>query len=100
MFKKLVVGALATGIVLTGGIGAASASTENLTSATLADECSAYPYIKFIGDGNKYARDDIKYSDGKYANSFTEKVCGGTMYWYFKTTNRDGSAHYEGRLVK
>ncbi len=28
MFKKLVVGALATGIALTGGIGAASASTE------------------------------------------------------------------------
>lgn len=29
MFKKLVVGALTAGIALTGGIGAASASTEN-----------------------------------------------------------------------
>lgn len=30
MFKKLVVGTLATGIALTGGIGAASASTEGV----------------------------------------------------------------------
>ncbi|MEM5621811.1 hypothetical protein AAHB56_12645 [Bacillus thuringiensis] len=30
MFKKLVVGVLATGIALTGGIGAASASTEGI----------------------------------------------------------------------
>ncbi|MEM5659705.1 hypothetical protein AAHB50_30235 [Bacillus toyonensis] len=30
MFKKLVVGALAAGIALTGGIGAASASTEGV----------------------------------------------------------------------
>ncbi|MGQ0514465.1 LCI fold-containing protein, partial [Bacillus sp. D-CC] len=33
MFKKLVVGALATGIALTGGIGAASADTQKAVSS-------------------------------------------------------------------
>ncbi|EJR80661.1 hypothetical protein [Bacillus thuringiensis] len=55
MFKKLVVGALAAGIALTGGIGAASASTENTASATLANECWAFDHITYLGD-NKYVK--------------------------------------------
>ncbi|MGK8833771.1 hypothetical protein ACRS8Y_28685 [Bacillus paranthracis] len=98
MFKKLVVGALAAGIALTGGIGAASASTENTASATLANECWAYQNIIHLED-NKYGKTEYRDS-GIYPNSYTEKICGGTMHWYFKGTNDIGEAYYEGRLVK
>ncbi|MFF2242405.1 hypothetical protein ACFVUU_30685 [Bacillus thuringiensis] len=98
MFKKLVVGALAAGIALTGGIGAASASTENTASATLANECWAFDHITYLGD-NKYEKTEYR-DNGIYPNSYDEQVCGGTMYWYFKGLNSNGRAIYEGRLVK
>ncbi|WP_088363708.1 hypothetical protein [Bacillus cereus] len=98
MFKKLLVGVLATGIALTGGVGAASASTENLTSATIADECWAYDHIIHLGD-NKYGKTEYR-DNGIYPNSYTEQVCGGTMHWYFKGINNNGRGYYEGRLVK
>ncbi|PGZ46262.1 hypothetical protein COE61_32690, partial [Bacillus thuringiensis] len=43
MFRKLVVGAVATGIALTGGIGAASADTQKAVSSPKQATCSI-PY--------------------------------------------------------
>ncbi|MCW9134706.1 hypothetical protein OF830_28575 [Bacillus paramycoides] len=94
MFKKLVVGALATGIALTGGIGAASASTEKTVISKNEASCT----IPYKVQNGKYIRDNIYYSDGKYANYFEEKICEGTVIqWYFKGI-KDGKAYYEGRL--
>ncbi|MDA1870364.1 LCI fold-containing protein [Bacillus thuringiensis] len=88
MFKKLVVGAVATGIALTGGIGAASADTQNPKQAT----CS----IPYEYSNGKFKR-TLYYSNGVYANSFNENVCGGTITWYLKHV-QNGVAFYEGNL--
>ncbi|HHK5541768.1 MULTISPECIES: hypothetical protein [Bacillus cereus group] len=96
MFKKLVVGALATGIALTGGIGAASASVEDTTnskSLTMAYSCPDY-----IGNG-KYAQ-TIYNTGGNYANTYTEMTCHGKIQWYFKWKKEDGGGYYEGRVIK
>ncbi|MCU5555561.1 hypothetical protein OCB15_21750 [Bacillus cereus] len=95
MFKKLVVGALATGIALTGGIGAASASTESTESSVnkMAPICESYYYI---GNG-KYER-YIYYSDEIYPDSFQEYTCHGLMQWHLKNIDGSGVARYEGRV--
>lgn len=98
MFKKLVVGALAAGIALTGGIGAASASTENgfNTPSSVKQLAGCYPK-----ENGKYVR-ELKSSNNIFANTFTEQACGGTVYWYLKGisyTNENGGtyiAKYEG----
>ncbi|MCI4054897.1 hypothetical protein [Bacillus cereus] len=99
MFKKLVVGALAAGIALTGGIGAASASTEDTTNSknlTMAYSCPDY-----IGNG-KYAQ--TIYNPGGtnavYANTYTEMTCHGKIKWYFKWKKADGGGYYEGEVIK
>ncbi|MGG1340310.1 LCI fold-containing protein [Bacillus toyonensis] len=108
MLKKLVVGALATGIVLTGGIGAASASTEGVdstkqvapTKALLAEYYNyeyGFSYHDVTGK-NIYRTYEFYSPNGYFANSFNSE--GKT--WYFKgiaSTNWDGSAygHYEAR---
>ena len=92
MFKKLVVGALATGIALTGGIGAASANTESSVKE-IAPICESYYYI----GNDKYER--YMYNEYKnYANSFSEYTCHGLMNWYLKNIDSDGVARYEGRV--
>ncbi|QOS99855.1 hypothetical protein JNUCC42_03555 [Brevibacterium sp. JNUCC-42] len=88
MFKKLVVGALATGIALTGGIGATSASTENPVSSKVI--CNV-PYGQKDG---KFVR-TVFHPDGVYAHTFTQNVCGSIVTWYLKHV-QDGVAEYEG----
>ncbi|WP_368936830.1 hypothetical protein [Bacillus sp. SH8-8] len=81
MFKKLVVGALAAGIALTGGIGAASASTENTASATLANECWAFDHITYLGD-NKYEKLNIliiRFTLIHMMSKFVEEQCIGIL---------------------
>ncbi|MDR2996461.1 LCI fold-containing protein [Bacillus cereus] len=93
MFKKLVVGALATGIVLiTGGIGAASADTKKDVSSPKQTTCS----IPYEYSNGKFKR-TLYYPNGVYANSFNENVCGGTITWYLKHV-QNGVAFYEGNL--
>ena len=49
MFKKLVVGTLTIGIVLTGGIGATSASTEGVDNTKIQHQLSnVSKYLKMI----------------------------------------------------
>ncbi|MBZ3765656.1 hypothetical protein [Bacillus cereus] len=97
MFKKLVVGALATGIALTGGIGATSASAEEVKPVNPKNlSVCDVPYKK-IGE-NKY-ENYIYDSSGYYADYYTEYICGGYMHWYFKGTTPGGDARYEGRMV-
>ncbi|THG54799.1 LCI fold-containing protein [Bacillus sp. HUB-I-004] len=109
MFKKLVVGALAAGIALTGGIGAASASTEGVDNMnqvkpikTLIGDYYNYDrgfsYHDVAGRPDIYRTYDVYSSNGIFDNSFYSE--GRT--WYFKgvaSTNWDGSAygHYEAR---
>ncbi|HEF1899680.1 LCI fold-containing protein [Bacillus thuringiensis] len=98
MFKKLVVGALAAGIALTGGIGAASASTENGSNTPSSVKQLAGCYPK---ENGKYVR-EVKNPNKIFANTFTEQACGGTVYWYLKEikwTHEYGGtyiAKYEG----
>ncbi|MRC29477.1 LCI fold-containing protein [Bacillus cereus] len=98
MFKKLVVGALAAGIALTGGIGAASASTENGSNTPSSVKQLAGCYPK---ENGKYVR-EVKNPNKIFANTFTETACGGTVYWYLKEikwTHEYGGtyiAKYEG----
>ncbi|MGE7883454.1 LCI fold-containing protein [Bacillus sp. NPDC094077] len=98
MFKKLVVGALATGIALTGGIGAASASTENVSNTPSSIKQLGVCYPK---ENGKYVR-EVKNSNEIFANYFTEQACGGTVHWYLKGikyTNENGGTYigkYEG----
>jgi Bacillus cereus group antimicrobial protein len=103
MFKKLVVGALATGIMLSGGIGAVSASTEgvNNTKQGVAASGDYYNYehgfyYNYFPAGNIYITYEIYSHNGIFANSFKSE--GKT--WHFKGVahyNPDGSAygHYE-----
>ncbi|WP_144508264.1 LCI fold-containing protein [Bacillus thuringiensis] len=107
MFKKLVVGALATGIALTGGV-AASASTEGVDSTkqvaptkALLAEYYNYEY-KFVyhdvSGQNIYRTYEFHSPDGYFANSFYSE--GKT--WYFKgIAGYDGNGgaygHYEAR---
>ncbi|MFC9450102.1 LCI fold-containing protein [Bacillus cereus] len=90
MFKKLVVGALATGIALTGGIGAASASTvpvDNVANSAIESNSLAAKYTRWVpSEGPIFANDF--YEDG--------------IHWYFKgpiTKGADGYyyGYYEGR---
>ena len=82
MFKKLVVGALATGIALTGGIGAASADTQKAVSSPKQATCS----IPYEYSNGKFKR-TLYYSNGVYANSFNENVCGDD-YVVLKTCSK------------
>ncbi|MBG0967123.1 MULTISPECIES: LCI fold-containing protein [Bacillus] len=108
MFKKLVVGALVTGIALTGGIGAASASTEGVnstkqvapTKALIAEYYNSEFGFWFhdVSGQNIYRTYDFYSSNGYFANSFYSE--GKT--WYFKGIARyDGYGgaygHYEAR---
>lgn len=90
MFKKFVVGALASGIVLTGGIGTSSASTGNPVSSTNEVICNV-PYGQKDG---KFVR-TVYHPDGVYAHTFTQNVCGSIVTWYLKHV-QDGVAEYEG----
>ncbi|PEC13032.1 hypothetical protein CN300_02615 [Bacillus thuringiensis] len=97
MFKKLVVGALAAGIALTGGIGAASASTEKTVNLKNQASCS----IPYDTKNGKFVRTDIYYSDKNYANYFEETICPGTVIqWYLKGTTMSGNAYYEGHIKR
>ncbi|MGQ7871551.1 hypothetical protein [Bacillus sp. 1A] len=96
MFKKLVVGALAAGIVLTGGIGAASA--EELTSTKKAESLNVTcGEIYELNDG-LYAK-YVCHPSGVYANSFEEPTKYGKIKWYLKNII-DGKGYYQGRVVK
>ncbi|MFB7351660.1 hypothetical protein ACWGKR_28185 [Bacillus thuringiensis] len=95
MFKKLVVGALATGIALTGGIGAASASTENGSNTPSSVKQLSRCYDK---ENGKYVR-EVRNPQRIFATTFIEQACGGTVYWYLKEINEEGGgyvAKYEG----
>ncbi|MEB9971562.1 LCI family antimicrobial peptide [Bacillus cereus] len=94
MFKKLVVGALAAGIALTGGIGAASASTENARLlGCVTTGVSDY--------GNGLYGKEVYNTTNSFANSFTEDG----IRWYFKNSYKANEncggyyAHYEGRKI-
>lgn len=108
MFKKLVVGTLATGIVLTGGIGAASASTEGVdnTKQNISINGQIVEYWNseynfwYEHDKNRdvYKTYKFKSPTGKFMSYFES----GGIKWYFKGVAErfpDGSAngHYEGR---
>ncbi|EMA6343933.1 LCI fold-containing protein [Bacillus cytotoxicus] len=93
MFKKLVVGALATGIALTGGIGAASASTTTT-------ENTVSPKTELNTLDSIFKRDEIRY-DNRFANYFYQNG----VHWYLKGIevkhDKEGKVyyvgHYEGR---
>ncbi|MHA4260302.1 hypothetical protein LS996_28835 (plasmid) [Bacillus cereus] len=100
MFKKLVVGALATGIALTGGIGAASANTAdtvNKSSETKLLAC--YPK----NSEGKYVK-EVRQKSEIFNNSYPEPACGGVVQWYLKKIeykNENGGTfvgYYEGWL--
>ena len=112
MFKKLVVGALATGIALTGGA-AASASTEGVSvDNTKKSEQELVLGVKSGGTSAKYGF-DYRYdasTDKFYTNNFFKKdgVFANSFYdsginWYYKgrsvTSDKGGGfyGHYEGR---
>ncbi|HFU7058204.1 TPA: LCI fold-containing protein [Bacillus cereus] len=85
MFKKLVVGVLATGIVLTGGIGAASASTE--AAHPVIDSKASMQSVKVYKT--------VKHAENVFANSFYEDG----VTWYLKSISYSGGyyyGHYEG----
>ncbi|MDA1657922.1 LCI fold-containing protein [Bacillus cereus group sp. TH150LC] len=95
MFKKLVVGALATGIALTGGIGAASASTENTASA-LSTQCKNTEARETQKGSGIYYKFECK-SQNVFANSYTDNQ---GITWYLKDIQVVGGkyeAYYEGR---
>ncbi|EEM61192.1 MULTISPECIES: hypothetical protein [Bacillus] len=97
MFKKLVVGALAAGIALTGGV-AASASTENTTSLT--QECdSRFEFDRVRFDGDKYSK-YICQPSGVFANYFEKWEYYNGEYvkikWYLKYYE-GSTGYYEGR---
>ncbi|HDR7545817.1 MULTISPECIES: LCI fold-containing protein [Bacillus] len=106
MFKKLVVGALATGIALTGGIGAASASTENVDNTKnfakiesvqkLGSEIKksakyGFTYV-YEPQSGKYITTNFHSPTGKFANYFEDEG----IKWYFKG-HSGNYGHYEGR---
>ncbi|OPA02038.1 hypothetical protein BHL27_06685 [Bacillus cereus] len=106
MFKKLIVGALATGIALTGGIGAASASTENVDNTKKLEPITqnqelnsqifysakyGFSYIQESSSG-KYITYNFYSSTGNFANYFEDNG----IKWYFKGSNGN-YGHYEGR---
>ncbi|PEC86570.1 hypothetical protein COK00_22730 [Bacillus cereus] len=113
MFKKLVVGALATGIALTGGIGAASANTEGVENTNkmapsiAALENTTYYYNSeydfwFTHDRDRDVYKTYKFHsrDGYFANSFEDT--NRRIKWYFKGVVGDAPGggkygHYEGR---
>lgn len=113
MFKKLVVGTLATGIVLTGGIGAASASTEGVDNtkqgAPIAQEIKVETNYSSTNNqyGFTYTWDPVRQiyktydfyrPDGVFDSYFESEG----IKWYFKGkvqvfSNGSALGHYEGR---
>ncbi|EKS8378353.1 hypothetical protein COK37_30975 [Bacillus thuringiensis] len=87
MFKKLMIGVLATGFILTGGIGVASAD--------VADNpvCNKIYYVG--NDGEDLYSTHLCHRDGIYANYFND----GKYNWYYKGTI-NGMGWYQGRLAK
>ncbi|MGF9831385.1 LCI family antimicrobial peptide [Bacillus anthracis] len=113
MFKKLVVGALATDIALTGGIGAASASTEGVentkkTAPSIAELGNTTYYYNsdydfwYTHDSNRdvYKTYEFYSSDGYFVNYFEDT--NKRIKWYFKgvvggAPGGGKYGHYEGR---
>lgn len=103
MFKKLVVGALATGFVLTGGMGASAAtSTVDHTNKKLdSPQFSSYDMYEYHTScprltSNAPYRMSMINENGIFANSFTDPETGIT--WYFKGTGAHKSIGcYEGK---
>ncbi|MED2839951.1 hypothetical protein A6279_26865 [Bacillus wiedmannii] len=92
MFKKLVVGALAAGIALTGGSGAASASTESAKLTTCGH--SGITYYNGV-----YSQERFNFTDN-FANTYQDS---NGIKWYFKYSYYSSDcygyfAHYEGRM--
>ncbi|HHY2677480.1 LCI fold-containing protein [Bacillus toyonensis] len=94
MFKKLVVGALAAGIALTGGMGAASASTEN----TKLLGCVTTGITDY--KNGLYSK-EVYNTINQFPNSFTEDG----IRFYFKSSSKANEscggyyAYYEGRKI-
>ncbi|HDR7736263.1 hypothetical protein ACTJJY_24350 [Bacillus sp. 22475] len=95
MFKKFAIGALVTGIALTGGIGSASASV--MDTPAPAKVATALPCPEYIGNG-KYARTVPKFGSS-FAESFTEYTCHGKIKWYLKSIQSNGAGYYEGSVI-
>ncbi|GGE57553.1 LCI fold-containing protein [Priestia taiwanensis] len=96
MFKKLVLGVVATGIALTLGTGGVSASSVESAPKTLscASELSWYD----SGTGKYYQN---KFSSSNvFANQYTDST---GITWYFKGSSKTSDCgggyygHYEGR---
>ncbi|MCU4948673.1 LCI family antimicrobial peptide [Bacillus cereus] len=101
MFKKLVVGVLATGFVLTGGMGASAAtSTVDNTNKKLDSSQflpnEVYPYEDFCPQSKAHLKMAIKNENGIFANAFTDST---GITWYFKSFGKYGERTigcYEG----
>ncbi|EOP02040.1 hypothetical protein ICS_05674 [Bacillus cereus BAG2O-3] len=109
MFKKLLVGVLATGIALTGGISAASASTESASvdntnnyapikalNEEFYDYIYKFPY-EYVTERGIYRTYKFYSESGKFANYFESDG----IKWYFKGValefvNGGAYGHYEG----
>lgn len=111
MFKKLVVGALATGMVLTGGMGASAAALDNTNTIPIAQESKSVKLLSstnneygftYTYDANRgvYKTYDFYSSTGNFANTFTSEG----IRWHFKGVVEElpwGAkyGHYEGVYV-
>ncbi|WP_103653029.1 LCI fold-containing protein [Bacillus thuringiensis] len=87
MFKKLVVGALATGFLLTGGIGASAATStvDNTIKKLDSPQFSSYQIYDYHSSCPQIDapyKMSMRKIDGIFANSFTDPSSGIT--WYFK----------------
>ncbi|HFK1747815.1 TPA: LCI fold-containing protein [Bacillus cereus] len=103
MFKKLVVGALATGFVLTGGMGASAATStvDNTNKKINSPQFSSYDMYEYHSScprltSNAPYRMSMINENGYFANSFTDPATGIT--WYFKGNGYNKTIGcYEGR---
>ncbi|HDR5277582.1 TPA: hypothetical protein QCS28_004900 [Bacillus thuringiensis] len=97
MFKKLIVGALATGIALTGGIGAASASTE-----TFDKNSNSKTELNSLASSTVYKM-EMRKQERIFINTFTDPTTRIT--WYLKDIiydydTKEWVGKYEGRIYK
>ncbi|PFT69333.1 hypothetical protein COK73_16800 [Bacillus cereus] len=101
MFKKLVVGALATGFVLTGGMGASAATStvDNTNKKLNSPQSSSYNIYEYHSscpkiNSNAPYRMSMINENGIFANSFTDSG----ITWYFKGYGYNKTIGcYEGR---
>ncbi|HFJ9466931.1 LCI fold-containing protein [Bacillus sp. FSL L8-0199] len=87
MFKKLIVGALATGFVLTGGMGASAATStvDNTNKKIDSPQLAPYKMYEYHDSCPQVISDyhmSLRNADGIFANAFTDSSSGIT--WYFK----------------